>query len=146
MDDQYFNYNNLTLQFNLKSEDTEDTEEIKNASCTPIQTNETEYTLKCTPSPGRTKGNIDLPFSDLGDSNLVVLFKNESNLIDIGDNKKKVRLAVTIIVCCLLVLIVALTILGVWKMQKKEKNKKNEDYSDSSIQGISSTINNIDKN
>jgi len=127
MDDQNFNYNNLTLQFNLKSEDTEET---KNATCTIIQTNETKYTLKCIPPPGRTKGNIDLPFSDLGDSNLVVLFKNESNLIDVGD-KKKVRLTAIIIVYCLLVLIIALAILGVWKMQKNKKNKKNEDYSDS---------------
>ena len=84
MVDQNFNYNNLTFQFNLKSEDTE---EIKNESCTIIQTDETKYTLECVPPPARTKGNIDLSFSELGDSNLVALFKNETNLIDVGDNK-----------------------------------------------------------
>ena len=132
MVDQNFNYNNLTFQFNLKSEDTE---EIKNASCTIIQTDETKYTLECIPPPGRTKENIDLSFSKLGDSNLVILFKNETNLIDVGDNKK-IRLIATIIVCCLLVLIVVLAILGVWKKQKNKKNKKNKDSSDSSIHRI----------
>jgi len=129
IDDQNFNYNYLTFQFNLKSEDTE---EIKNASYIITQTDETKYTLECISPPGRTKGNIDLSFSELGDSNLVALFKNETILIDVGDNKK-IRLIATIIVCCLLVLIFVLAILGVWKMQKNEKNKKNEDYNKSSI-------------
>jgi len=102
IDDQNFNYNYLTFQFNLKSEDTE---EIKNASYIITQTDETKYTLECISPPGRTKGNIDLSFSELGDSNLVALFKNETILIDVGDNKK-IRLIATIIVYCLLVLIV----------------------------------------
>jgi len=100
-----------------------------------LQTDETKYTLECIPPPGRTKENIDLSFSKLGDSNLVILFKNETNLIDVGDNKK-IRLIATIIVCCLLVLIVVLAILGVWKKQKNKKNKKNKDSSDSSIHRI----------
>ena len=122
MDYPDINYSNLNLQFSSLSKD-ENTTEIKNASCSIIKANETEYTLDCIPYSSLIKGNVDLPFSDLGEENLVVLSKNETNLIDMGNkelffkyyknsrNELSEGVIAVILLCCLFALIAILVVL-----------------------------------
>ena len=123
-----FNYTDLFLQFALVSE--ENNTEVKNASCTIIETNETEYTLECIPKSSLIKGNLELPFSDLGDANLVVMLQNETNIIDMGNkgmsfkyfkarrNKLSGGVIVAIILCCLFALAAILLVLYLIKANK----------------------------
>ena len=133
-----FKYTDLFLQFALVSE--KKNTEIKNASCTIIETKKREYTLECIPESSLIKGNFELPFSDLGDANLVVMLQNETNLIDMGNkdislkyfNARRNKLsggAIVAIVICSLIALVAIIILIYLFKANKIKNLPAEDSS-----------------
>ena len=80
-----FNYQNLFLQYSLESE-TKNIVENRNETCFVFNLNQSEYGLQCKPNKNSI-GNVITAFSDLGDANLVVLFKNKENLINIDRNQ-----------------------------------------------------------
>ena len=141
-----FKYTDLFLQFALVSE--KKNTEIKNASCTIIETKKREYTLECIPESSLIKGNFELPFSDLGDANLVVMFQKETNLIDMGNkdisfkyfktqrNKLSSGIIVAIILCCLFMLAAILLLIYLIKTNKI-KNRRVEDSSVNKIADFS---------
>ena len=83
-----FAYNNLLLEYKLESENS-NISDIRNENCTIFNFNQSKYILQC--KPNRTfKGKKVSAFSYLDDANLVVFFKNDENLINIGMKNNKI--------------------------------------------------------
>ena len=145
-----FDYNKLLLQYKLKSENG-NISDVRNESCNIFNFNQSEYILECKPNK-TSKGNISAAFSDLGDANLVVVFKNNENPINIGDtnmkytkylfSKSKKGLSaggiLAIIIACLFVLIVLIGL--IYYIRSKKTKEINKDYSDSTIFSLGNTI------
>ena len=81
-----FNYTTLNLEFNFINEG-DVTPEIKSANCTVIHSKEKEYILECTPK-NELNGEIEESYSNLGDANLFVIFKNEDNIIEMNPRQE----------------------------------------------------------
>ena len=100
------------------------------------------------PESSLIKGNLELPFSDLGDANLIVMFQKETNLIDMGNkdisfkyfktqrNKLSSGIIVAIILCCLFMLAAILLLIYLIKTNKI-KNRRVEDSSVNKIADFS---------
>ena len=70
INDENFNYKKLTLTINKKKKKNN----FYNISCNVLNNAENNYTLKCS-SPNEMKANLNGAFSDLGNENLIVNFK-----------------------------------------------------------------------
>ena len=127
-----FDYNKLLLQYVLDLENS-NISDIRNENCTIFNFNQSEYILQCRPNQ-TSKGNIVSAFSDLGDSNLLVVFKNNENLINIRDKhyyyskngQKGLSTGgiLAIIITCLIVLIVLIGLIYYIKAKKMKETKK----------------------
>ena len=97
-----FKYKNVNLQFNFKNNGNIGPE-FKTASCTAIHSND-EYILECT-SENELKGEIGDPYSNLGDANLFIIFKNEDNILSFSQIIKVIFVSIVSIVAMSLFLL-----------------------------------------
>ena len=131
-----FNFKKLSLQYLLESESFS-IKDIRNDSCSVIHLKEREYTLNCIPKQ-TSFGNIIEAYSDLETANLIVLFKNKENIINIDKDinigyyyyKKrntglKIGIILAIIISCLLILIIIIILIIYNKSRKKEEMNAN---------------------
>ena len=140
-----FNYTEILLIFSFFSENKNE-KKLKNSSCTIFELNQSDYRLKCR-SEESLNGEILKGFSYLNDSNLVIIFKDNENKIEIDPwisnkfyTKKQKGLSaggiIAIILPCIFVLIIILLIL-LFKLKKThEKDTINLYNNDSSISNL----------
>ena len=134
INDKQFNYESLNLTINSDNSD-----EIHNISCKVLKTNDEIYTLQCN-SKKEIKAQLDSAFSDLGNENLIVNFKdNTNNTIDFkeienGPIKKPSSnkglsngVIVSLIVAGVALLILIITIIICLKKKKPKIEETNED-------------------
>ena len=127
-----FDYQNLSLQYSLESENNNIVEN-RNETCFVFNLKQSEYELQCKPNQNSI-GNVITAFSDLGDANLVVLFKNKENLINIDRNQwnrqfffKKNNSGLStegilaIIIVCLVVLVLVIGLMIYVKSNKRKE-------------------------
>ena len=132
LNEEEFNYNDLYLQFHSDKNNLE----IKDSNCYVIKSNENKYILNCIPG-NKINSNIIDGYSNLGDGNLIVIFKKEENTIEMGpnqdirlrDSSKKLSIGIIVaIIISAVVIILALILLPcLLCKKKKELEKKNND-------------------
>ena len=137
INDKDFNYKKLNLTINSN----EEKNNFYNISCNVLNNAENNYTLKCS-SPNEMKANLNGAFSDLGNENLIVNFKEiPSDTINfspklslIGQRKGNKKLGtggiIAIVASSLAVLI--FIIIGVFYIRKKVQNQTQADGNQSS--------------